>query len=68
MKKLLKFYGFKTVEQYFDMCVESVINGQRAQAREQFKAMPKALKKQMCNYLNNQEHNKEYFNFFFNEL
>jgi hypothetical protein len=41
MKKLLKEYGFFSDMQYFEMIVESVINGQRTQAKEQFKAMPK---------------------------
>jgi hypothetical protein len=41
MKKLLKAYGFNSDMQYFEMIVESVINGNRQQAKEQFKAMPK---------------------------
>ena len=41
MKKLLKSYGFNSDMQYFEMIVESVINGQRKQAIEQFKALPK---------------------------
>lgn len=45
MKKLLKSYNFNSDMQYFEMIVESVINGQRTQAKEQFKAMPKADKK-----------------------
>lgn len=45
MKKLLKGYGFNSDMQYFEMIVESVINGQRSQAREQFKAMPKEYRK-----------------------
>jgi hypothetical protein len=39
MKKLLKIYGFNSDMQYFEMIVESVINGNREQAKEQFKAM-----------------------------
>ena len=42
MKKLLKTYGLNSDMQYFEMIVESFINGQRIQAVEQFKAMPKA--------------------------
>jgi hypothetical protein len=45
MKKLLKAYGFNSDMQYFEMVVESVINGQRTQAKEQFKAMPKDYRK-----------------------
>jgi hypothetical protein len=45
MKNLLKTYGFQNMPQYFDMIIESVINGQRTQAKEQFKAMNKENKK-----------------------
>lgn len=45
MKKLLKNYGFTSDAQYFEMIAESVINGQRTQARNQFSAMPKKDKK-----------------------
>lgn len=45
MKKLLKLYNFNSDMQYFEMIVESVINGQRTQAKEQFKAMPKDAQK-----------------------
>lgn len=45
MKKLLKDYGFNSDMQYFEMIVDSVINGQRTQAKEQFKAMPKENQK-----------------------
>ena len=45
MRKLLKAYGFNSDMQYFEMIVESVINGQRSQAKQQFKAMPMEYKK-----------------------
>ena len=45
MKKLLKSYGFNSDMQYFEMIVESVINGQRTQARKQFNAMPRQDRK-----------------------
>ena len=45
MKQLLKKYGFKSDMQYFEMIVESVINGQRTQAKEQFNAMPRKVRK-----------------------
>lgn len=45
MKKLLKEYGFNSDMQYFEIIVESVINGQRTQAKNQFNAMPKSDKK-----------------------
>ncbi len=31
--------------QYFEMIVESVINGNRTQAKEQFNAMPRKIRK-----------------------
>jgi len=46
MKKLLKDYGFNSDMQYFEMIVESIINGQRTQAKEQFKAMSREYRKQ----------------------
>ena len=45
MKKLLKQYGFNSDMQYFEMIVDSVINGQRTQAKEMFCEMPKENKK-----------------------
>lgn len=51
MKKLLKEYGFNSDMQYFEMIVESVINGNRTQALEQFKAMPKQYQKEFIKAL-----------------
>ena len=45
MSRLLKAYGFNSDMQYFEMIIESVINGNRTQAKEQFNAMPKDDKK-----------------------
>lgn len=39
-------YCLNSDMQYFEMIAESVINGQRTQAKEQFKEMPKANQKQ----------------------
>jgi hypothetical protein len=47
MKKLLKQYGFNSDMQYFEMIIESFINGQRSQAIRQFKAMPKKERQDM---------------------
>jgi uncharacterized membrane protein YbaN (DUF454 family) len=47
MKKLLKIYGFNSDMQYFEMIVQSYINGQISQAYEQFKAMPRENRKAM---------------------
>jgi len=44
MKKLLKEYGFNSDMQYFEMIVESYLNGQVSQAQQQFKKLPKAEK------------------------
>lgn len=40
MKKLLKEYGLNSDMQYFEMIVESFINGQIVQGITQFEAMP----------------------------
>ena len=45
MKKLLKKYGLNSDMQYFEMIVESVINGQRTQARELFASLTKSERK-----------------------
>jgi hypothetical protein len=47
MKKLLKQYDFNSDMQYFEMVIESFINGQRTQAITQFKALPVANRKEM---------------------
>lgn len=67
MKKLLKEYGFSEETEYFEMCIESVINGQRTQAKQQFNAMPKESKKRLLSYTDRPEF-KEYYWFFFNIL
>lgn len=41
MNKLLKEYGFDGPMDYYEMVIESLNNGNRAQANNQFKAMPK---------------------------
>ena len=46
MKKLLKIYSLNSDQQYFEIIVESYINGQTSQAKEQFNAMSKDYKKQ----------------------
>jgi hypothetical protein len=76
MKKLLKTYGFQYQEIYFDMCIESYINGQKTQAKEQYMAMPREKRKLMISYLLydysyvafDLENNKELYHFFFNLL
>jgi len=46
MKKLLKTYGLNSDMQYFELIVESFINGQRKQANDQFRAMPRGCRKE----------------------
>lgn len=40
-KQLLKQYGFTSDMQYMEMMVDSYVNGQREQAKQQFLALPK---------------------------
>lgn len=47
MKKLLKTYNFNSDMQYYEMIVESFLNGQMSQAKNQFCAMPKANRADM---------------------
>ena len=47
MKKLLKSYNFNSDMQYFEMIVESFVNGQNTQAINQFKSLPKNERKNM---------------------
>lgn len=47
MKKLLNTYGFNSDMQYFEMIIESFLNGQFTQAYSQFDAMPRKNKVQM---------------------
>ena len=52
MKKLLKEYNLNSDMQYFEMILDSITNGQRNQAINQFKALPKANKKQFVVAIN----------------
>jgi len=47
MKKLLKQYNFNSDMKYFEMIIESFINGQISQAKAQFTAMPKVNRREM---------------------
>lgn len=42
MKKLLKTYSLNSDMDYYEMIVESFLNGQMSQAKAQFCAMPKS--------------------------
>lgn len=50
MNKLLKSYGFKNHSEYYDMILESLINGQFTQAKEQFNKLPKTYNKEFLRY------------------
>ena len=67
MKKLLKVYGFTTYGEYWQMCIDSYINGQISQAKNQFSKMPKQVKKDMITWVKMNE-TDEIFNFFFKQL
>lgn len=45
MKRLLKDYELNSDMQYFEMIINSVINGQRNQAKELFNLMPRKVRK-----------------------
>lgn len=51
MKKLLKSYGLTTNYQYFDIILESILNGQQKQANDQFLAMPRLARKEFILYI-----------------
>ena len=51
MKKLLKIYEVLNDIDYYNIIIESVINGQREQARKQFNAMPKGNKTTFLVYI-----------------
>jgi hypothetical protein len=45
LSKLLKSYELNSDMQYFDMILESIVNGHKQQAVDQFKELPKADRK-----------------------
>lgn len=67
MKKLLKAYDFTSELEYFEMIDTSIINGQRAQARAQFKEMPKSARLEYFNCVcnGNQSVNASEISYFF---
>lgn len=46
-------------DQKFETIYESFVNGQRTQAREQFKRLPKPQRKELINYLRDEFDNVE---------
>lgn len=69
MKRLLKIYGLSSVDDYRLMVCDSLMNGNRTQAKEQFMAMPRGERisflKDMIYY---QEAPRSESIFFFNTL
>lgn len=53
MKKLLEQYGFTTETEYYEMCVDSYVNGQKKQAEAQFSELSHIDKKKMHQYVRN---------------
>lgn len=51
-KEIIKAYEFKTIEDYFEYIVESIINGQRTQAQNLIKELSKKQKKDAYAYYN----------------
>jgi len=52
MKSLLKEYSIESEIDYFDIIDESIVNGQKKQAKEQFLAMDKESRKAFVNTTN----------------
>lgn len=48
-----------TTTEKFETIYESFVNGQRTQAREQFKKLPKAQRKELINFLRDEFDNVE---------
>ena len=51
-KKTIEEYEFKTMEDYFNYISDSIINGQRQQARSLIKDLSKAQRKEAYNFFN----------------
>jgi len=68
MQKLLKEYEVKEVSNYFDIIIESFINGNREQAKTQFKAMPKVQKKQFLHHLIEEDKENRYIHYFIEQI
>lgn len=65
-KKTLKEYDFESIEQYFDMTIESKVNGQITQAKQQFNKLSLDQKEAFLTYCKEVSINE--FNFFYKLL
>jgi len=63
MNKLLKAYDLFHETEYYQLCLESLIEGQQEQAAERFVAMPLKNQRDMIKWLRQVE-DDESFNFF----
>lgn len=50
-KTLLESYKFHNLDQYFQLCVDSYINGQKTQAKEQVANLQNDVKYEFINYV-----------------
>lgn len=60
--KTLKDYEFKSIFDYYNYIVESIVNGQRQQAKELINNLSKEQKKDAINYfsiIGESEHDKQ---------
>ncbi len=51
LSSILKQYQLNSDVQFFDVIIESRINGQNSQAKEQFNLLPEASKKSFLKYI-----------------
>ena len=68
IETLIKQYNLNSDMGYYEMCIESYINGQMAQAKEQFYAMRKDDRKNMVNGFRHWELSDDVKYFFINLL
>lgn len=64
----LKAYNLESIEEYFSMCWESYINGQKVQAKEQFTKLSLSQQKECISYLQVSEASNETINFFISKI
>jgi len=50
-KKTLKDYGYKTIDQYYDYIVESLINGNHSQVKDLVKAFTNEQRKDFAKWV-----------------
>lgn len=68
MMSLVHSLDFENIEQYFDYCAESHINGNFSQCRRLFKDMPKYYRHELINYLRDNVGGDEIHNFYVSQF